>query len=369
MTDERPKSVVEIQSRPAAGAEPAHVSVSIDGDRRFIVRTSDLENIGSQLRGRRQFSVFNSIGLPILISLLTVVGTTTIGQVIQYVSWRNSTKLQTATIQAERAVATFQKASIAVNKRYYATFLYLAAARDLVNRKNDVDNKLYKLDSELSQQRYRAFYVQLKSWNDDYDQTLSAIDYNLDGPVLGEHELVSYADFANKDGTPKIDCGQMLLSELQRLKLNFNSLKVQFATLNFCFAQSIKEFNSRRDNALIDNSVVIDVDVKNTASALNESVRTMADEFRCFAQHRIAFLERQKQASIFRPFTWIYDKSLGAFATLPNPAAAHLTLTLKDCDVSKRRSGGTASLPSRPNPISAVFQCRRGSRGALGRRS
>ena len=96
VTDERPKSVVEIQNGSAAGAEPGHVSVYIDGDRRFIVRTSDLENIGFRLRGRRQFSVFNSIGLPILISLLTVVGTTTIGQVIQYVSWRNSTKLQTA---------------------------------------------------------------------------------------------------------------------------------------------------------------------------------------------------------------------------------------------------------------------------------
>ena len=30
-----------------------------------------------------------------------------------------------------------------------------------------------------------------------------AIDYNLDGPVLGEHELVSYADFANKTARQK----------------------------------------------------------------------------------------------------------------------------------------------------------------------
>ena len=347
MPDEQRKGVIQVQTKPAPETEPADVSVYIDGDRRYTVRTDDLENIGAQLRGKRQFSFFNSVGMPILISLLTVIGTTLIGQIFQYVSWRNSTRLQTATLAAERAASTFQKASLAVNKRYYATFLYLGAARDLVNHKSADDDKLHKLDSELNQQRYNAFYAQVKSWNEEYDQTLSAIDYNLDGPVLSKHEHVSYYDFANKDDTPKINCGTgLLVPELRQLQLNVNSLKVQYAVINYCFMLSTREFNSWRDKALLDNSVVIGDDVKAKASLLNDGVRRLSDEFRCFAQHRILFLEQQKQTSIFRPFTWIYNNSLGVFAAQRDPAAAHLVATLKDCDLGVRASAGTVSAQS-----------------------
>jgi hypothetical protein len=353
--DEPQKGIIDIQTKPATGVEPAQVSVYIDGDHRFTVRTDDLENIGSQLRGKKDFSFFNSVGLPILISLLTVIGTTVVGQVLQYVSWRNSTRLQTATLAAQRAVSTFQKASLAIDKRYYATFLYLGAARDLVNHKTVAADDLHKLNSDLDQQRYNAFYVQLKSWNENYDQTLSAIDYTLDvpsgleGTALSKHERVSYYDFANKDTeeTPKINCGTgLLVSELRRLQLNVNSIKVQFAALNYCFMLSTKEFNSWRDKALSDDSAVIPDDVKAKAALLNDGVRRMSDEFRCFAQHRIAFLEQRKQTSIFRPFMWIYDRTLGIFAAHTDPAAKHVAATLKDCDLSKPASAANTSAPS-----------------------
>lgn len=97
MPDEPRKGVIEIASEPAAGNRPASVSVYIDGDRRFAVRTSDLENIGAQLRGKKQFSVFYSIVLPVMISLVTIIGTTMIAQFFQYISWRNSAALQKAT--------------------------------------------------------------------------------------------------------------------------------------------------------------------------------------------------------------------------------------------------------------------------------
>ena len=341
MPDEPHKSVIEIASEPAAGTRPASVSVYIDGDRRFNIRTSDLENIGAQLRGKQPFSVFYSIGLPILVSLVTVIGTTLIGQLFQYVSWRNSTALQTATNRAEHALSAFQKASLAVSKRYYATFVYLGAARDIANRKSDTDSKLYKLDADLSEQRFNAFFAQLKSWNEDYDQTLAAIDYSLDGPVLGTHEHVSFANFENKD--TKMDCDAMLVTELRRLNLNVNSLKVQFAALNYCFAHSIKEFNAAKDKAILDGSSTIAEEVKNTASELNESVRAMSNEFRCFAQHRIHFLEQRKQTSIFKISTWLYDKSIGAFIKPPDLTAAHIAQTLDDCDFSKKRTLGPAS--------------------------
>lgn len=343
MSDEPPKGVIQIESKLADGSEPACVSVYIDGDPRFTVRTSDLENIGAQLRGKSRFSAFNSIVMPIMISLLTVIGTTIVGQVFQYVSWRNSNALQTATARTERARETFQKASLALSKRYYATLLFLGAATDLANLKG-ADSKLYKLNNELDQQRFNGFYAQLKSWNDDYDQNLTSIDYNLDGPVLHKHEHVSIANFYNKDDKAKnIDCSQMLLTELARLKLNVDSIKVQFAALNYCFANSISDFSNAKNNAVIGNDTISN-DVKNSASQLNESVRQMSDEFRCYAQHYIIYLGQQKQASIFRPTTWIYDWSAGAllklFVSPPNLLPSYLTQTRQDCDPSANSSQG-----------------------------
>jgi len=72
----------------------AEVSVFIDGDKKLCIRSSDLEAIGEQLRGKKKFSLFNYIFLPIGISVLTVIGTTLVTQTFQYVSWRNATTLQ-----------------------------------------------------------------------------------------------------------------------------------------------------------------------------------------------------------------------------------------------------------------------------------
>jgi hypothetical protein len=155
MPDEKPKGVIEIENEPAAGAVLAHVSLFIDGDRRFTVRSSDLENIGAQLRGKKSFSIFYSIGLPIIISLLTVVGTTLVGQFFQYVSWRNSTQLQQATDRSALANRAYEQASQAMSARYYATKLYLDASMNL-NRKLDVDDKLFQLD--LNKKHFNAFY-------------------------------------------------------------------------------------------------------------------------------------------------------------------------------------------------------------------
>jgi len=332
--DEQTKrGIVEIASEPATSTQPAHVSLNIEGDRKFIVRTSDLENIGAQLRGKKEFSFFYSVGLPIIISLITVAGTTGIAQLFQYISWRNSTALDAATTRTQRAINTFQQASVAISKRYYATYLFLAATRDLANNKTDTDTKLYKLAVDLNQQRFNEFYTQLTSWNEDYDQILTAIDYSLDGPVR-VHEHVSFSDFDKK-----IDCKNMLVPELQRLNLNVDSLKLQFAAINYCFSQSIKDFNDAKDKAIIDSTSSISDGVKKTASDLNEDIRSMSNEFRCFAQHRIGFLEQQKQTSIFKLSSYLYNNSIGLivgwFIKPQEPAADHLAATLKDCNRSK----------------------------------
>ena len=327
MADKSEKGVIQIESGAGTASEPAHVSILIDGDRKYTVRTSDLENIGAQLRGKKSFSVFNSIGLPIMISVLTVIVTTLIGQTFQYVSWRNSTALQKATSQAQKAVEAFDKASLAVSQRYYATYLYLDAARDLANRKADVDSKLYKLDLDLNQQRFRAFYQQLKAWNENYDQILTNIDYSLDGAVLGKHERVSAKSFE------KFNCNEMLISELQRLKLNIYSLKIQFAALNYCFASSIKDFSDEKEKAIADNTFAVSDKIYKSAVSLSINIHSMSNEFRCFGQQRIRYLERRKQAAIFRLSTWIHDKFVQPVDTL----AAHLKQMSQECDFTPKK--------------------------------
>ena len=327
-SNDQPTGMIELTSKPAVGTQPAHVSLFIDGDRRFTVRTSDLENIGSQLRGKTKFSFFNTI-LPIIITLLTVAGTTLIGQLFQYVSWRNSTALQIATLHAQRALTAYEKASTAIDRRYHETNLFLAATRDLGHGKGDPDNKIYKMAVDLNQQRFNAFYAQLKSWHENYDATLAAIDYSLDRPV-GLQERYSIRYFVDENGARKLDCTQMLTGQLRRLGLEVNSLKLQFAALNYCFAQSIKGFDDGEEDAVIDNAELISDTVKKTTSELNDDVHSMSNEFRCFAKRRIEYLEGRKQGTIFRLPTYLY----GWFRTPPDPVARHFAASLKECDFS-----------------------------------
>lgn len=328
MADENHKGVIAIASEPAVGAEPAHVSVSIDGDRRYTVRTADLESIGAQLRGKKAFSIFYSVGLPILISILTVIGTTLVGQFFQYVSWRNSTLLTNATERSSLATATYQKASHAMSARYYATRLYLSAALD-INRKDDPENKFSQMQIAADKLIFTAYDEALKSWADTYDQLASDLDFHMDRPILRGSERVSTKDFAN------LKCDQMLTSELQRLKLNVYSLKVQFAAIHYCFAKALVEFDYERKKAVADRTYVISRREETQASQANENVRSMSNEFRCYAQHRLATFDEQKRKSIFKLSAWIADRISQLFWPPVNATMADLSEALDECDFTK----------------------------------
>ena len=327
--DEKVKGVIEIESEPAAGSQPAHVSVFIDGDRRFTVRTSDLENIGAQLRGKKSFSVFYSIGLPILISLLTVVGTTLVGQFFQYVSWRNSTLLAQTTERVSLAKATYEKASEAISARYYASKLYLDAALEL-NRNHEVEAKPFKaIDLDLNKKHFNSFHEQMKTWSNSYDQLLSDIDFNMDRPLLWHSERVSVRNF------DKLKCDQMLTSELKRLNLNVYSLKVQFAAINYCFTQSLVPFDIETKRVVASKDYIIPKTEKAAAVQRNEDVRSMANEFRCYAQHRIAMFEEQQRKSIFKLSKWIADRLSLVFSKPADAVGADLKASLEECDFTK----------------------------------
>lgn len=317
------------KSTPAtieAAADGTDVSIFIDGDKKFSIRSSDLEAIGAQLRGRKSFSVFNYIFLPIGISLLTVIGTTLVSQTFQYVSWRNATTLQQVTDQSARAVAAYDRASLAIGERIYGSYLFISSVRDLANRQSDVDSHLYQLDLTLLQKRFNEFYAQLKKWNENYDQILSDIDFHMDRPVLKQAIRVRKADLM------KVSCKGMLLDELERANLKKTSLKTHFAAINFCFANSINAIRTEKDRAVMDKDYRIDETVRKEAEELIDSVHAMANEFRCYAQSRIVYFEAQKQKAIFKLSTWVNDRLQGLLRYSDYPTAKHFKATEQACD-------------------------------------
>jgi hypothetical protein len=84
------------------------VFVEKDGADRLKIRSDQLEQIGHKLRG---FSVFNSVILPLMVSVATVFFT----GLFQYISWTNEVRLREATEIANRAMDVSEKVTTALN--------------------------------------------------------------------------------------------------------------------------------------------------------------------------------------------------------------------------------------------------------------
>ena len=105
--------------------------VEQEGTNKFKIQSGQLEQIGAQLRGRREFSIFQSIILPLIVSVATIV----LSSAFQYVSWFNSVGLKDATDVADKAARTYESAAAAIGMRHYATLVFLPSLRDLVRAK------------------------------------------------------------------------------------------------------------------------------------------------------------------------------------------------------------------------------------------
>ncbi len=117
----------------------------------YSILSRDLETIGSQLRGKSHFSIFNSIIVPVMVTLVTLASTS----LFQYISWQNSIKLQAASEEATSASKTYDKAASEIDKRYYATLLFQVAVRNIANRKTAADTQLGQYDVSLQKRRIR----------------------------------------------------------------------------------------------------------------------------------------------------------------------------------------------------------------------
>ena len=117
---------------------PAHdVSVRIEqeGANSFRIQSDQLEQIGAQLRGRREFSIFQSIILPLIVSVATIV----LSSAFQYVSWFNSVGVKDATDVADKAARTYETAAAAIGTRHYATVVFLPSLKHFVQAKADAE--------------------------------------------------------------------------------------------------------------------------------------------------------------------------------------------------------------------------------------
>jgi hypothetical protein len=233
-------------------------------------------------------------------ALVTVAATafltTTIGSLFQYVNWVNSTRVSAATSQASKATALYEQTALAIGKRYYSTFLYLAAVRDIVNHPSG-EHAIAKFYQDLSRNRLAEFHREIQAWNENYDKLLTSVDFVFDRP-FGVVERVENSKIL------KINCSTNIVDQFGPHDLNYNSLKIQFAAINHCFAESITAFAAEREHAVIDSTYKIDEKIKTEANLSLNNVAAMANEFRCHALYRVQTFEGKKQG-VVSPIFWI----------------------------------------------------------------
>lgn len=305
--------------------------VEKDGPERFRIHSDQLEDIGTKLRGRPRFSVFNSVVLPLIVTLATLIFT----GLFQFISWWNSVSLQNATDVANRAAETAEKVTAAIDGRRYSTFVFISTLRDLVDAKFNPERPsdvlsgtssttgaggerainpvaslnlerqlpLDLLETNLRKTRFESYYDQLKRWNERIDQLLTDVNYTLDRPIFmqatgapeGRHEGIAiyYEKLKN------VDCMRSMTDSLKELGLNPNSLKLRLAGLNNCFIQL--NFLLARTKDGTNPDLASDREFDKKLHARLDHIHTMGSELRCYALHRVDYYIKRKEDSIVSP--------------------------------------------------------------------
>jgi hypothetical protein len=371
------------------------VRIEQEGTNKFRIQSDQLEQIGAQLRGRREFSIFQSIILPLIVSVATIV----LSSAFQYVSWFNSVGVKDATDVADKAARTYETSAAAIGTRHYATVVFLPSLKHLVQAKADAelsararaasldaraqaiaapaaggqgkrikDNDLAgalanakrspeadrvllsavtpsaedKKDNDISlhksaldtkQKRFASYYEQLKLWNENYDHLLSEIEYALDRPVFGQ------ADKKNEDfriyraKIRQIDCLNYSFSEeLEKLHLNAHSLKLRFAVIHNCFMIINNALNKQMNEAISKTLPSFDEPTESQIADKLNALLAMSNEFRCYAHQRIDYYNAQKERAIFSAtYVWRWLNDATKTAALK-----HFDDTASKCNPQKR---------------------------------
>jgi hypothetical protein len=360
-----------------ATSDEASIIIEQEGVNKYKIQSDQLEQIGTQLRGRREFSIFHSIILPLIVSVATII----FSSIFQYVSWFNSVGVKYTTDVADKAARSYETAAAAIGARYYAMFVFLPSLKYFIDEKTKIvssamaltteikdketnvtkrksaarsqlgpavqsggvpkDNEisLHKYHLDIKRKRFASYYEQLKLWNEKYENLLIDIEYALDRPVFeqadkgNENFRVSWDDFS------QIDCLNSITEELQKLRLNPDSLKVRFAGINTCFIKINETLYGQLTTAI---SEPLPTFSKSTALQIEEQyskLLAMADEFRCYAHQRIDYYNNQKDLvilSINYVWRWLTDAT-------KTGALKHFEDTAVSCKPSARSEPGVAS--------------------------
>jgi hypothetical protein len=337
-----------------------------EGPETYKIQSDQLERIGEKLRGPRHFSVFNSIILPLIVSVATIVFTT----LLQFISWNNSVRLQNATDVASKAAENYEKAAGAIDQRVYSTFLFVPSLRDLIRAKHDSakpnemlagssdttgyggnavsgpavvrplpnspkpdpEVSLNKFDLDLKKHRFESYYDHLRRWNENYDQLLTEVDYALDRPVLLHADKAGEGIRVFAVKLKKLNCALSLTEQLGRLGLNPDSLKLRLAGINHCFIQVHAILDEKSGKALGSAELVWDDALSGQLKQKLGDIKTMANEFRCYALRRIDYYNRQKERSILSPVSlwkWLANSQ-------KQEALVHFNETAEQCNRENR---------------------------------
>jgi hypothetical protein len=343
-------------------AHDVSVRIEQEGANSFRIQSGQLEQIGAQLRGRREFSIFQSIILPLIVSVVTII----LSSAFQYVSWFNSVGLKDATDVADKAARTYETSAAAIGTRHYATVVFLPSLKHLVQAKADAeqsararaaslkaraevivtpgaggqgkgtrgkdlaaalasakrspeadrallnavtqgaedkkdnDVSLHKSALETKQKRFASYYEQLKLWNENYDHLLSEIEYALDRPVFGQADKRNENFRISRARIREIDCqNYSFTEELEKHQLNTHSLKLRFAVIHNCFMIINNALNKQLNEAISNALPGFDEPTETQISDKLSALLAMSNEFRCYAHQRIDHYNAQKELAIF----------------------------------------------------------------------
>lgn len=234
--------------------------------------------------------------------------------------------MQKATEVTTKAARIYENVAGMTHTRYYATLVFFPSLRDLLRAKGvavlsmeqqntkkrstqsstesastsaaSAEAALHKTALEIKQQRFAHYYEQLKLWNENYDRLVSDIEIAFDQPVFrqaGVFEVfsISRALFS------RTDCSKSLTEELQRLKLNPNSLKFRFAALNTCFSET----HSALDRLVTEGvasavptvSDAMEFEIRHGLSSLLSHINT----FQCYALSRLDYYDSERYLSVW----------------------------------------------------------------------
>ena len=165
----------------------------------------------------------------------------------------------------------------------------------------------------------------MASWNQNYSQLLNDVSYDIDRPVFKD-QWTENGYQIKKEILNKIKCDvKSLPDEIEANGLDRFALTNHFAVVNKCFASALNHFAVLKDEVLANKDRVVSPAEFEKADDELDGVRSMLNEFRCYALTRIHFLTALKEKTIVFA-TW-FDRQ-------GQSIKAHLADTANRCKVS-----------------------------------